>query len=186
MAVSLIQSNASGFGSGLVLADVEVFLQNRGVGFSLSPDHPAELGPGRPPPHTLAPLLITSPSGALHSVLGTMGGDSQPQILLQLATRLLHHREDPGAVLAAGRWVLAHDGGTPGFSTWAGGMPAAVEVEGHAPAAWDEGLSARGHTVRRTSPMSSGMGHAQIITATADGVEGAADPRTKIGIATGR
>src|SRR5690606_18242667 len=116
MAVSLIQSNAGGFGSGLVLEEEEVFLHNRGLGFSLQPDHPAAFGPGRRPPHTLSPLLVTTPDGTLDTVLGTMGGDSQPQILLQLLCRLLRHGQDPATALAAGRWALAGDQGPDGFS----------------------------------------------------------------------
>jgi gamma-glutamyltranspeptidase / glutathione hydrolase len=184
-AVSLIQSNAGGFGSGLVLDDVEVFLHNRGVGFSLDPGHPAELGPGRRPPHTLAPLLVTTSDQAFHSVLGTMGGDSQPQILLQLLARTLHAGQAPETALAAGRWVLASDEVPNGFATWANGFPAVVEVEGQTPVAWEDGLADRGHVVRRTQPMSSGMGHAQMIMATPDGLVGAADPRTGIGTANG-
>ncbi|HUG84589.1 MAG TPA: gamma-glutamyltransferase [Euzebya sp.] len=185
MAVSLIQSNASGFGSGLVLEAPEVFLHNRGIGFNLRPGHPAELAPGRRPPHTLSPLLITTADGALHSVLGTMGGDSQPQILLQLLARLLHAGQDPAEALAAGRWALVNGGGPPGFSTWAEGMPTVVEVEGQAPGVWVDALTARGHAVRRTASLSSGMGHAQVITVTARGLAGAADPRTGIGSAIG-
>ncbi|CAN5314978.1 gamma-glutamyltransferase family protein [soil metagenome] len=184
-AVSLIQSNAGGFGSGLVLPDAEVFLHNRGVGFNLDPGHPAELGPGRRPPHTLAPLMVTTPEGALHTVLGTMGGDSQPQILLQLLARLLQVGQDPVTALAAGRWVLAHDEGPSGFSTWDEGIPAAVEIEGQAPGSWATGLTERGHTVRRTPPLSSGMGHAQMIAVTPTGLVGGADPRTVIGTAAG-
>ncbi|MEL7210617.1 MAG: gamma-glutamyltransferase, partial [Actinomycetota bacterium] len=55
-AVSLIQSNASGFGAHLVEPRTGTFLHDRGIGFSLEAGHPAELAPGRRPPHTLAPL----------------------------------------------------------------------------------------------------------------------------------
>ena len=57
-AVSLIQSNASGFGSCLVEPATSINLQNRGLGFSLVEGHPAELAPGRRPPHTLCPGLV--------------------------------------------------------------------------------------------------------------------------------
>ena len=53
--VSLIQSNASGFGSHLVEPNTGINLHNRGIGFNLVDGHPAEFGPGRRPPHTLAP-----------------------------------------------------------------------------------------------------------------------------------
>ena len=82
-----------------------IFLQNRGIGFSLEPGHPAEYGPGRRPPTRCRPALVTGPDGALRAVIGTMGGDSQPQILLQLLARLLRHGRSPGTVIGAPRWV---------------------------------------------------------------------------------
>ena len=104
-AVSLIQSNASGFGSHLFEPSTRINLHNRGLGFSLEPGHPAEYGPGRRPPHTLSPALVTRPDGSLRAVLGTMGGDSQPQVVLQLLARLLARgpAPRPGGRRAPGR-----------------------------------------------------------------------------------
>ncbi|PZG14377.1 gamma-glutamyltransferase family protein, partial [Nonomuraea aridisoli] len=53
MGVSLIQSNASGFGSMVFEPRTGINLHNRGIGFSLQPGHPAEYGPRKRPPHTL-------------------------------------------------------------------------------------------------------------------------------------
>ena len=103
--VSLIQSNAADWGCHVVVPGTGIFLHNRGIGFSLEAGHPAELTPGRRPPHTLSPLLVTDPDGALAAVLGTMGGDSQPQVLLQLLARLLLHGESPGRAVSAPRWT---------------------------------------------------------------------------------
>ncbi|MBW3536341.1 MAG: gamma-glutamyltransferase [Actinobacteria bacterium] len=180
MGVSLIQSNAAGFGSGLVVPGVRVFLQNRGVGFSLEPGHPAEYGPRKRPPHTLAPLLVTARDGALRLLANTMGGDSQPQILTQLLARRLHAGQDVGAAIAAGRWRLRPTGaGLTGFDTWrAGGAEVAVSVEGHAPEAWIGGLQERGHTVSPEAAHNGMFGHAELIAVAPSGVlSGAADPR---------
>ena len=157
--------------------------------------HPRRRPPGRPGPpaavrpHTLSPALVTRPDGSLRAVLGTMGGDSQPQILLQLLARLLRHDESPGRAVRAGRWVLGHRspaGDHGGFDTWAGDGPERVEVEAHAPAAWDAGLAARGHEVWRSpAAIDHGFGHAQVI-ALSDGVlAGIADPRSLDGAAAG-
>src|SRR6185437_10257390 len=91
MGVSLIQSNAAGFGSGLAEPKTGIFLHNRGLGFSVEPDHPAAYGPRRRPPHTLSPALVTTDDGSLDMVIGTMGGDAQPQVVLQLLARLLRN-----------------------------------------------------------------------------------------------
>ena len=50
-------------------------------------------------------------------MFGTMGGDAQPQILLQLATRLFRHRQSPATAINAGRWAL--HGPATGFDTCA-------------------------------------------------------------------
>ena len=61
-----------------------------------------------------------------------MGGDSQPQIVLQLAARLLAGGETAGDAVAAARFVLS--AGEHGFTTWQGG-PQTVRLEAHAPEA---------------------------------------------------
>ncbi len=180
LGVSLIQSNAAGFGSGLVVPGVRVFLQNRGVGFSLVEGHPAEYGPGRRPPHTLAPLLVTRSDGSLRLLANTMGGDSQPQVLTQLLARHLLAGQGIGETMASGRWRLRSSGpGFSGFDTWRdGGDKVTVELEGHSPAAWDEALANRGHQVARLGPFDGGFGHSELIAVEDNGnYAGAADPR---------
>ncbi|MDX2379181.1 MAG: gamma-glutamyltransferase [Acidimicrobiia bacterium] len=182
MGVSLIQSNASGFGSHLVEPATGINLHNRGLGFSLQPGHPAEFGPGRRPPHTLSPALATR-GGDLAAVFGTMGGDAQPQILLQIAARIFHHGHSPGRAIDAARWALR--GPATGFDTWAGVAPV-VSLEGHAPPRWEEGLGKLGHPTRRTGAWDSEFGHAHAVVVEADGMlAGAADPRTRIGSCSG-
>lgn len=181
MVVSLIQSNASGFGSWIAEPSTGINLHNRGMGFSLAPGHPAELAPGRRPPHTLSPALAVGADGSTVG-FGTMGGDAQPQILLQLAARLFQHRSDPGAAVDAPRWVL--HGPSTGFDTWTAPDGPGVLIEGGAPAGWDKALRDRGYRVHRTGPLDSGFGHAQVVVVGAPGsVVAAADPRTVIGSA---
>jgi gamma-glutamyltranspeptidase/glutathione hydrolase len=177
-AVSLSQSNASGFGAHLGVESVGVMLHNRGVGFSLDPTSPGALRPGARPPHTLAPLLATAPDGTVATVAGTMGGDAQPQILLQLLTRL-HAGATPGTALAAPRWSFASPGGG-GFDIWGDGLDAsptmAVRLEPEAVPRWADGLRARGHEVE--TPPHAGFGHAHLAVRTDDGGwAAAADPR---------
>ena len=184
MGVSLIQSNASNFGSWIVEPNTQINLHNRGLGFSLQPGHPGELAPGRRPPHTLSPSMATHADGSLAAVFGTMGGDGQPQILLQVAARLFHHGQSPAAALHAGRWVL--HGPVTGFDTWTDPAGPHVLVEGQASDEWRTGLAARGHDVRISPPYDSGFGHAHAIVVEADGMLcGAADPRSRIGSVAG-
>lgn len=187
MGVSLIQSNAAGFGAHIMIGDTGIFLHNRGIGFNLIAGHPAEYGPGRKPPHTLSPALITRPDGSLRSVLGTMGGDAQPQIVLQMFARMLHLGESPGRILTAGRFNLASPDPKSGFDTWTAGGEVRVLLEPQA-AVWEAGLRERGHVVE-VAPVGdlSGFGHAHLIETLPGGtLAGAADPRAKAGAALGR
>jgi gamma-glutamyltranspeptidase/glutathione hydrolase len=184
MGVSLIQSNYTGFGSMLIEPSTRIFLQNRGAGFSLSPGHPAEYGPLRRPPHTLAPALVTTLDGALDCVLGTMGADAQPQVLLQLLLRRYGAGEDPATSIAAGRWVLG--GAEVGVGVWDGRGDVRVVLESHVPDAWSAGLTALGHRVEVTGSWAGSFGHAHLISFEDSGaLAGAADPRSLGGVALG-
>ena len=181
MAVSLIQSNAAGFGSQLAEPSTQINLHNRGLGFNLIAGHPAELTAGKRPPHTLVPALATDDQG-LRAVFGTMGGDAQPQILLQLAARLFHHGQWPADAVDAGRWALR---APTGFDTWTSGETE-VAVEAQAPPSWLPGLAERGHRVVRLPAFDSAVGHAHVIARRPDGSwAAAADPRTVIGSVAG-
>ena len=185
-AVSLIQSNAADFGVHLAEPNTGIFLHNRGIGFSTDQDHPAVLAPGRRPPHTLSPLLVTAPDGGLRGVIGTMGGDSQPQLLLQLSVSWLMDGAEPGVVLSRPRFVLG-DGEGRGFDLWTReSTRPALRLERHAPSDWARQLADRGHEVSRADPYSGAFGHAHLIES--GGVRdhaGAADPRTVIGSCVG-
>jgi len=190
LGISLTQSNALDFGSHLVEPTTGVFLHNRGVGFSLVEGHPAEVGPGRRPPHTLSPMLVTSVGGALTHLVGAMGGDAQPQIIVQLLARLLHAGQDPATAIAAPRLTLDAPSAGP-FRLW-WGEDLTVAVESDAPPGWQHGLAARGHRVRAIRAFDPvAVGCAQIIAVQDDGEGGrrlvaASDPRSPEGAAIGR
>jgi gamma-glutamyltranspeptidase/glutathione hydrolase len=118
--------------------------------------------------------------GELHAVLGTMGGDTQPQVVLQLLARLLHAGQSVGAAVRAPRWAL----GEGGFSVWDEG-DLATTVEWDGPESWASGLADRGHRVVRAR-RDANFGHAHVIVRRPDGVlAGAADPRALSGSASG-
>jgi gamma-glutamyltranspeptidase/glutathione hydrolase len=186
LGISLTQSNALDFGSHIVAGATGVFLHNRGVGFSLEQSHPAELAPGSRPPHTLSPLLVTNPDGSLSHLLGAMGGDAQPQILLQLLARMLRAGQDPATAVAGPRLALDAPSAGP-FRLW-WGHDLTVQVESHAPREWVDGLTERGHAVRPIRDFDpTAVGCAQIISVvrdekgTAHHFAGAADPRSPEG-----
>ncbi len=183
MGVSLMQSNAAGFGAHLAVPDVGVFLHNRGIGFSLEPGHPAELAPGRRPPSTLCPGLVTTPDERLRMILGTMGGDGQPQVVLQLLARVLQAGEPVDHALSAPRFTLTVPDAV-GFDTWAKADEIAVAVERGSP--WEDGLASRGHAVS-PRPWGQGLfGHAHLIDVDGGRLLGVAEPRALASAAVGR
>jgi gamma-glutamyltranspeptidase/glutathione hydrolase len=189
LGVSLTQSNALDFGSHLVEPTTGIFLHNRGVGFSLLAGHPAEVGPRRRPPHTLSPMLVTSAEGSLSHLIGAMGGDAQPQILVQLLARMLQSGQDPAQAIAAPRMSLDAPAAGP-FRLW-WGDDLTVLAEADAPESWVEGLRTAGHRVQAIRAFDpTAVGCAQIIALTSvDGSShfvGASDPRSPEGAAVGR
>jgi len=189
LGISLTQSNALDFGAHLVAGETGVFLHNRGVGFSLVPGHPAEYGPGRRPTHTLCPALATRPDGSLAQIVGTMGGDAQPQIILQLLARMLHSGEDPATAISAPR-VVHEAPGAPPFRLWHS-VAQSLVMESNAPDGWRDGLESRGHAVRVVGAFNPvDVGCSQIISVDNDGdhltFRGASDPRSPGGDVLGR
>lgn len=166
MAVSCIQSNFAGIGSGLSAGTTGVFLHNRGAGFSLIAGHPNEAAPGKRPLHTLSPTLWTR-QGRPALVLGTRGGHQQPQYLLQVAAGMLLAGADPVAAQEAPRW---HSDAVAGDSV--------LTVEAAMPDAVVAGLRRRGHAVTVGPDRPQGWGPVSIVAIDGDGTRrAAADPR---------
>lgn len=103
-AVSWIQSLYSGFGSGLFEPETGVLLQNRGALFTMEEGHPNRVAPGKRPYHTLTPLLALRENGSLAFTLGTPGGDSQTQSLLQIMNNLMLFGMTPQEAVEAPRF----------------------------------------------------------------------------------
>jgi gamma-glutamyltranspeptidase/glutathione hydrolase len=175
LVVSLIQSNFAGFGSGVFVPEWGINLHNRGGSFSLDADRVNAYAPGKRPLHTLIPALALR-DGAPAIVFGTMGGDAQAQVHVQLLAHLLDGplaggRCEPGAALERWRWRLDP-------YTWN------LHVEARADAPAIAALAARGHRVREAPAWDSAMGHAHVIRIDGTGVEGnryvaASDPRSE-------
>jgi gamma-glutamyltranspeptidase/glutathione hydrolase len=161
MAVSFIQSNFFGFGSGIVVPGTGISLQNRASGFCLEPGHPNRVGAGKRPFHTIIPAVVTE-QGRLRMAFGVMGGPMQPQGHLQMMVRVFGGGETPQAAADAPRWQVM-DGGH-----------VAVE-EAVTPAVRDE-LARRGHAVSVMPSML--FGGAQIVLRNdAGGWIAGSDPR---------
>ncbi|MEX3933717.1 gamma-glutamyltransferase family protein [Paraburkholderia phymatum] len=112
MMVSFIQSNYMGFGSGVVVPDSGISLQNRGYGFSMDSKSPNVVEGGKRPFHTIIPAFLTQQvDGRQEAVMsfGVMGGDMQPQGHLQTVVRMLDYGQQPQAACDAPRWKVNRD-----------------------------------------------------------------------------
>jgi len=87
-AVSFINSIFSAFGSAIVAGETGIVLQNRGAGFSLEPNHPNRIEPGKRPFHTLIPAMVFK-DGKLLMSYGVMGGDVQAQAQVQVLVNVI-------------------------------------------------------------------------------------------------
>jgi gamma-glutamyltranspeptidase/glutathione hydrolase len=92
-AVSLIQSNFSGFGSYHVPGILGFPLQNRGCLFALDARHANRLEPHKRPFHTIIPGFVTR-DGKPWLSFGLMGGDMQAQGHVQVLSNLIDFNMD--------------------------------------------------------------------------------------------
>jgi len=143
MMVSYIQSNYSGFGSGVVVPNTGIALHNRASGFTLRDGHPNQLAPGKRPFHTIIPGFLMRDGEAI-GPFGVMGGFMQAQGHTQVIVNTIDYGMNPQAALDAPRW------------RWNSGLDVTVEAE--ADASIVEGLRARGHQVTWQSDVAFGKG----------------------------
>jgi gamma-glutamyltranspeptidase/glutathione hydrolase len=101
--VSLIQSNYSGFGSGVVADGTGFALQNRGGLFSLNPKSPNALAGHKRPLHTIIPGFMTR--GQERIAFGIMGGFNQAQAHAQFVSNIVDFGMNIQAALEAPRFT---------------------------------------------------------------------------------
>ena len=167
--VSLIQSNYMGFGSGVVVDNMGIVLQNRGAYFSLDETSANALAPAKRTLHTLIPSMALR-DGRPAIVFGTMGGDGQAQIHLQVYTNVARFGLNMQEAIELPRWIHG-----------AVGNEESLHVESRFPQTTLDVLRQMGHSVEEQTAWSSGMGYAQgILFDAANGVmHGGADPRAE-------
>jgi gamma-glutamyltranspeptidase/glutathione hydrolase len=161
--VSLIQSVAYGFGSGIVAEGTGMLLQNRGAYFKLDPNHVNRLEPKKRTMHTLIPAMATR-DGRPAIVFGSMGGDGQPQLQTQVLINLVDRGLEPAEAVAR-----------PRIRVQAGGE--VISVEADDPDARD--LNRSGLKIELMPPGHHSLGHAHAIVVDGPAAwRAGADPRS--------
>ncbi len=164
MMVSFIQSNYAGFGSGVVIPDTGIHLQNRGCGFTLEDGHPNQLDGGKRPFHTIIPGFLMGEHDPLMA-FGVMGGMMQAQGHVQMALRTQLWGQDVQTAADAPRWRV-----TEGLG---------VSCEEAMDRKTIQVLAGMGHDIIIEKPdLAFGFGGAQLIhRLDSGGYAGGSDPR---------
>ena len=167
--VSFIQSIYWEFGSGLVLPNTGITMQNRGVSFSLDLKNHNHLLPGRKPFHTIQPALAHFDDGRVMSY-GTMGGEGQPQTQAAIFYRYNVQNLNLQNAINEPRWLLG--------KTW-GEETTSLKIEDRFSFDTFDDLKSMGHIVEKVSAYEEIMGHAGALVCYPNGLkEGGYDLRS--------
>jgi gamma-glutamyltranspeptidase/glutathione hydrolase len=104
-AISLINSIFADFGSGVTTDEFGILMNNRLCAFFLDPDHPNCLQPRKRTMQTLHSVIVSDDNG-VRMAGGSPGGDHQPQVNLQVLSRVLMQGQPLEDAVAAARWIL--------------------------------------------------------------------------------
>ena len=157
--VSLIQSNYSGFGSGLVPPGTGFMLQNRGGLFSLAKNQPNTIAPHKRPLHTIIPAFMEK--GDTHIGFGIMGGWNQGQAHAQFVANIVDYGMTIQQALEAGRFTKGSFEGCD------------LQIESLVPEKTRDELKARGHDLRVVQRRSGTFGYGQAVMSGPGGVTSA-------------
>jgi gamma-glutamyltranspeptidase/glutathione hydrolase len=152
-AVSWIQSVFHGFGSSWIIPETGILLNNRLTGFSLDPQSPNIIAPGKRPAHTLNAFTAVHPDGSLYLVGGTPGANIQVQSNLQLLINVIDLKMNVQEATEAPRWQHLNK---PGQSSEEEKGAGVLEIENRVPEEVFEQLRAKGHEVKALSAWGHG------------------------------
>jgi gamma-glutamyltranspeptidase/glutathione hydrolase len=163
--VSLIQSNYSEFGSGIVAPGTGFALHNRGGLFVLDAKSPNALAGRKRPLHTIIPAFAQK--GDTRVAFGIMGGWNQSQAHAQFVVDLADYKMNIQAALEAPRFTKISFAGCD------------VKMESRFPQKARDELKAKGHEAQMVGTYSSNVGGGQaVLRDFTTGVNyGASDPR---------
>jgi len=164
-AVAVTQSLGSGFGSGVVLGETGMFLNNFMNWFDLLAESPNVVAPHKQIEMCVSPCQIWK-NGKLFAVIGTPGSHGIMQTTPQMILNLIEHGMNIQAAIEAPRIRLEQPG-------------THVGVESRVPVEVRNELVARGHMINALPDWTPGVGGGQGIAVDSKegSMMGGADPR---------
>lgn len=163
--VSLIQSNYSSFGSGLVAPGTGFVLHNRGALFTLDKGQANTIAPRKRPLHTIIPAFMEK--GDVKIGFGIMGGWNQSQAHAQFASNIADFGMNIQEALEAPRFTKRNFDGCD------------LDAESRVPANVIDELRAMGHEIRVSDGrFTDTYGYGQAVMSDGKGMKfGASEPR---------
>ncbi len=172
--VSWTPSLHSSFGCGVNMADTGVIFNCRGDYYHFEPGHANELKPHKRPRSTLAPLLVTK-DGEPFMVLGSPGGDDQPQRLVQLLVNVVDFGMNIQDAIEAPRF---RSSSFPSSVFPHIMYPGRVNLEDRIPQETLDILTAKGHNASYVSAWNLGAQSAILVDLERNVLNAGADPRS--------
>ena len=173
--VTFTPSLHSGFGTGVVMADLGFSFNCRGDYYSLEPGVANSLEPGKRPRSTLQGTLVMK-DGKPFMVTGSPGGDDQIMRTMQTFLNVVEFGMNIQQAIEAPRWA------TRSFpaSTFPHTMrPGEMSVEARISEAVQEALIAKGHKLTVSGPWSKGAIAGIIVDPDTGVLSAGADPRVE-------
>jgi gamma-glutamyltranspeptidase/glutathione hydrolase len=174
--VSFEPSLHSGFGTGVVMADLGFIFNCRGDYYSLTPGEPRSLEPGKRPRSTLQSTLVMK-DGRPWMITGSPGGDDQIPRTVQTLLNMVDFGMNVQQAIEAPRWstrsfassVFPHRMSDPGH----------LSVESRVPEAVQKTLLAKGHRLQASGAWSLGSNAAIVLDPKTGVLSAGADPRVE-------
>jgi gamma-glutamyltranspeptidase/glutathione hydrolase len=147
--VSLIQSNYSGYGTGMVAPGTGFSFHNRGAGFDLEPGKPNSLAGRKRPLHTIIPAFMRK--GDISIGFGIMGGWNQSQAHAQFVANVVDFGMNVQMALESPRFTKSTFDGCD------------VQIESRVGDSVREELTRRGHIIAPLAGFAGAVGNGEAV-----------------------
>jgi gamma-glutamyltranspeptidase/glutathione hydrolase len=171
--VSFEPSLHSGWGTGVVMADLGFIFNCRGDYYSLVAGEANALLPGKRPRSTLQSTLVMKDDQPF-MIVGSPGGDDQVSRTMQTLLNIVEFGMNVQQAIEAPRWATRSFPASHFPHTM---YPGESSVEQRVPVAVREALTARGHKLTAAGPWTMGAMAAIVVDAKTGVLSAGSDPR---------